>query len=169
MTRKKSDPVKKEPVSPVAELPLLEDLRRMIEETRKGVAATVNAALTLLYWRIGKRINEEILKGERAEYGEQIVSILSRLLITEYRSGFSAVSLFTALFQPLAAVTEHDPVHSQEVAISNLTAHVPYMYPTRTPQGPSKSWHYSTSLHQVKKHAQRVSDVAEVEAFLPWK
>ncbi|MBE3088060.1 MAG: DUF1016 family protein [Chloroflexi bacterium] len=90
---KKRDLVKIESVLSVASLPLLDDLRRMIEETRQGVAATVNAALTLLYWRIGKRINEEILKGERAEYGEQIVSTLSRLLITEYGSGFSAKNI----------------------------------------------------------------------------
>ena len=46
MTRKKLDSVKKEPVSPVEGLPLLEELRRMIEETRQSVAVTVNAALT---------------------------------------------------------------------------------------------------------------------------
>jgi predicted nuclease of restriction endonuclease-like (RecB) superfamily len=82
-----------EPVPPVASLPLLEDLRRMIEETRQDVAATVNAALTLLYWRIGKRINEEILKGGRAEYGEQIVSTLSRHLMAEYGNGFSSKNI----------------------------------------------------------------------------
>lgn len=31
--------------------PLIDDLRRMIEETRQGVAVTVNAGLTMLYWR----------------------------------------------------------------------------------------------------------------------
>jgi predicted nuclease of restriction endonuclease-like (RecB) superfamily len=67
---------------------LLEDLRRMIEETRQGVAATVNAALTLLYWRIGKRISEEILKGKRAEYGEQILATLSQELVRDYGNGF---------------------------------------------------------------------------------
>ena len=71
----------------------LEDLRQMIEETRQGVAVTVNTALTMLYWRIGKRINEEILKGARAEYGEQIVSTLSRQLEAEYGRGFSEKSL----------------------------------------------------------------------------
>ncbi len=40
---------------------LLGDIRKMIEETRAGVAATVNAGLTMLYWRIGSRINQEIL------------------------------------------------------------------------------------------------------------
>jgi len=42
---------------------LLHDIRRLIEETRSTVAVTVNSALTMLYWQVGKRINEEVLKG----------------------------------------------------------------------------------------------------------
>ncbi|MFA4838548.1 MAG: PDDEXK nuclease domain-containing protein [Candidatus Neomarinimicrobiota bacterium] len=76
------------PAKPTVALPLLEDLRRLIEETRQGVAATVNAALSLLYWRVGKRINEEILKGERAEYGQQILATLSQELVRDYGNGF---------------------------------------------------------------------------------
>lgn len=72
---------------------LLDDLRRLIEGTRAAVAATVNAGLTLLYWRIGQRINEDVLEGERADYGEQIVSTLSRQLTEEYGSGFSGKNL----------------------------------------------------------------------------
>ncbi len=36
--------------------PLLEELRGMIEESRRSLAGTVNAAMTMLYWRIGTRI-----------------------------------------------------------------------------------------------------------------
>ena len=50
---------------------LLADIRSMIEEARTAVAATVNAGLTLLYWRIGQRINDEVLQGERAAYGRE--------------------------------------------------------------------------------------------------
>jgi len=63
---------------PLVPKDLLGDIRRLIEETRAAVARTVNTGLTMLYWRIGKRINEELLKGKRAEYGEEIVSTLSR-------------------------------------------------------------------------------------------
>ena len=56
---------------------LLCDLRGLIEETRAHVATTVNAALTMLYWRIGQRINEEVLKGERAAYGAEILQTVS--------------------------------------------------------------------------------------------
>jgi hypothetical protein len=72
---------------------LLGDIRRMIDEAHAAVAETVNAGLTMLYWRIGKRINEEILKGGRAGYGDEIVSTLSRQLQQEYGDGFSAKNL----------------------------------------------------------------------------
>ena len=72
---------------------LLSDLRRLIEETRDAVAVAVNAGLTLLYWRVGRRIHQEILKGERAEYGGQIVVSLARRLSAEYGDGFSEKNL----------------------------------------------------------------------------
>lgn len=59
---------------------LLKDLRRIIEETRSSLAQTVNAGQTMLYWRIGKRITQDILHGERARYGDRIVSTVSRQL-----------------------------------------------------------------------------------------
>jgi hypothetical protein len=36
--------------------------------------------VTLLFWRVGKRINEFVLNHKRAEYGKQIVVTLSRHL-----------------------------------------------------------------------------------------
>jgi hypothetical protein len=53
---------------------LIEDIRQIIGEARRSVATTVNAGLTLLYWRIGKRIVDEVLGKERAAYGQQIVT-----------------------------------------------------------------------------------------------
>ena len=49
MANNKRDLEKMESLPPVASVPLLDALRRLIEETRQGVAATVNAALSLLY------------------------------------------------------------------------------------------------------------------------
>lgn len=68
---------------------LFTDIRRMIEETRAAVAVTVNAGLTFLYWRAGKRIREEILHCKRAEYGQQILPSLSAQLTGEYGRGWS--------------------------------------------------------------------------------
>lgn len=72
---------------------LLGDIRQLIETSRTALAATVNSALTQLYWHIGQRIRTEVLNNERAEYGEQIVSTLARQLETDYGRGFSAKNL----------------------------------------------------------------------------
>ena len=72
---------------------LVADVRGMIAQTQEGVARTVNVGMTLLYWRIGKRIHNEILGEERAEYGKEIVSTLARQLVEEFGSGFSEKNL----------------------------------------------------------------------------
>ena len=76
---------------------LLTDLRHLITETRSAVAVTINAGLSLLYWRIGERIHQEILGKERAEYGEQIVHALSAQLRLEFGEGFGKRNLFNMI------------------------------------------------------------------------
>lgn len=85
--------MKQKKILPTSDKALMEEIRSLIEESRMTVAAMVNVAMTMLYWRIGRRIQEEILKGGRAEYGEAIVSTLSRQLETEYGRGFSVKNL----------------------------------------------------------------------------
>jgi predicted nuclease of restriction endonuclease-like (RecB) superfamily len=47
----------------------------------------------MLYWNIGKRINDEILNNKRADYGKQIISTLGQQLEEQYGKGFSANNL----------------------------------------------------------------------------
>lgn len=72
---------------------ILKDIRQLIESARSNVAATVNTELTLLYWQIGQRIHTEILVGDRAEYGKEIVATLSQQLTEEFGTGFSYSAL----------------------------------------------------------------------------
>ena len=72
---------------------LLVEIRALIEDARQQVAKVANSALTLTYWRIGKRIGAEVLGGERAAYGGQIVVSLARQLEQDYGHGFSEKSL----------------------------------------------------------------------------
>lgn len=69
------------------------EIRQLIEETRKSVAVAVNAGLTMLYWEVGRRINEEVLNHQRAEYGKQIIAELSVQLTEEYGKGWSEQQL----------------------------------------------------------------------------
>ncbi len=72
---------------------LLADLRQLIDATRQQTTVAVNMGLTLLYWRVGQRINAEVLQGERAAYGEQVVATLSQQLTTDYGRSFGPKNL----------------------------------------------------------------------------
>ena len=72
---------------------VVKDISDLIVESRRNVTQVVNSAMTLLYWEIGKRINEEILKGERADYGKQIVATLSQQLVLDFGNSFSEKNL----------------------------------------------------------------------------
>ncbi|WP_448874079.1 PDDEXK nuclease domain-containing protein [Desulfobulbus propionicus] len=78
---------------PVTPQTLISDIRRLIETSRSQLAGAVNSALTQLYWHIGQRIHSEVLQGERAEYGEQVVATLAQQLEADYGRGFSSKNL----------------------------------------------------------------------------
>ena len=75
------------------EVLLLNDVRHMIEEARQRTAVVVNAEISMLYWKIGRRINDEALHGKRGEYRQETVLLLSRRLTELYGSGWSENSL----------------------------------------------------------------------------
>jgi hypothetical protein len=72
---------------------LLNSIINLIDQTRHFVAKTVNQELTLLYWNIGKSINDEILKNDRADYGKKLILNLSTDLSNRYGSGFNKRNL----------------------------------------------------------------------------
>ncbi len=69
------------------------DVKFLIESSHKETALFINSTITNLYWQIGKRINLEILNNKRAEYGKQIVKILSDNLTKDYGKGWSEKQL----------------------------------------------------------------------------
>jgi predicted nuclease of restriction endonuclease-like (RecB) superfamily len=76
---------------------LLSDIRLMIEQSRHRVSQAINSEMVLLYWNIGKRIREDILKKNRAAYGEEIVQTLSAQLSADYGKGFTLRNLFNMI------------------------------------------------------------------------
>lgn len=78
---------------PAQENELLLSIVSLIETARQRVALIVNSELTLLYWNIGKQINEELLLKSRADYGKRVVEDLSRNLSLKFGNGFSKRNL----------------------------------------------------------------------------
>ena len=76
---------------------LIADVRHLIDGARQRAAVAVNAELTLLYWQIGRRISAEILRGKRADYGQQIIGKLAAQLTQDYGRGWSEKQLHHCL------------------------------------------------------------------------
>ncbi|SMF97870.1 Predicted nuclease of restriction endonuclease-like (RecB) superfamily, DUF1016 family [Methylomagnum ishizawai] len=72
---------------------LLGEIRGLIETARQQVARAANGALTLTYWRIGRRLLTENLTEGRAEYGRRVLESLAAELEREYGKGFSYSAL----------------------------------------------------------------------------
>ena len=75
------------------EVQLYTEVTQLIEQSKQNVAVAVNAEITLLYWKVGRRINNEVLHNERAEYGKKIVHSLSAQLTLQYGNGWSEKQL----------------------------------------------------------------------------
>ena len=73
---------------------LFNDVKNIIDTSQKHAYQTVNTTLVLRNWMIGKRIYEEELKGNRAEYGAEIIKNLAKELTKVYGKGFDRVNLY---------------------------------------------------------------------------
>lgn len=69
--------------------PLFSEIKQLIDQSRRQVAQTVNSAISVLYWQVGKRLQKEVLQHQRAEYGKEIIHSLSQQLVHEYGKGWS--------------------------------------------------------------------------------
>lgn len=88
---------------------LVLDLKNLILETKNQVAVQVNAAMTMMYWQIGNKINTEVLQDQRAEYGKQVIKNVAIELTQEFGNSFSEKNLrrmmkFALVFDDLQIV-----------------------------------------------------------------
>lgn len=72
---------------------LFNDVCLIIDEARRHVATYVNVEAVMLKWHVGKRIKEDVLFNQRAEYGKEILKTLSEKLTEKYGAGWGLKSL----------------------------------------------------------------------------
>jgi predicted nuclease of restriction endonuclease-like (RecB) superfamily len=105
-------------------------LQSLITAAKKQVASQVNAALTQLYWHIGKQINNELLQQQRAEYGQAIVKVLSGKLTDEFGKGFN--------YSALTRMQKFYNAFSDETKVATLSqqlswSHIVLLLPIKDP------------------------------------
>ena len=72
---------------------VINEVKSIIEESKKKVVSYVNTTLLFMYWNIGKRIVEYQGGEGRAKYGDRLIERLSIELTKEYGSGFTKSNL----------------------------------------------------------------------------
>lgn len=66
----------------------------MIINSKTVAAKAVNKAMISLYWHMGQSLYENVLSNERAEYGDAVITEISKKLCIAYGKGFSRAALF---------------------------------------------------------------------------
>ncbi|WFE68606.1 PDDEXK nuclease domain-containing protein [Thiomicrospira sp. R3] len=79
---------------PATEQQFFADVVQILQAGRSQALRAVNTAMVQTYWQLGQRIVEEEQQGEaRAEYGQALISQLSRYLGDQFGQGFSVANL----------------------------------------------------------------------------
>ena len=73
---------------------LILDITQIIENSKNNIQRLVNAELVLMYWNVGKKVKDEILKNERAEYGKELIPSISKILTEKYGRGYTKAGIF---------------------------------------------------------------------------
>jgi predicted nuclease of restriction endonuclease-like (RecB) superfamily len=73
--------------------PLFQDLASIIEQGKRQVAVQVNSVITLVYWKVGNKINTHILEHQRAEYGKEVIPQMATRLANAYGRSFQEKNL----------------------------------------------------------------------------
>ena len=73
---------------------MISEIKKILQAARVNVAQQVNTELLAAYWNIGRVIVEhEQNSRERAEYGQQTLKELSKVLTNEFGKGFSVSNI----------------------------------------------------------------------------
>ena len=73
---------------------IYQEIHDLLHNARQNIISNINSTMTKTYFLIGKRIVEEEQNGnKRAEYGKNLIKILSEKLTKEFGKGFSETNL----------------------------------------------------------------------------
>ncbi|WP_235009692.1 PDDEXK nuclease domain-containing protein [Algoriphagus boritolerans] len=147
---------------------LFQDLSSLIEQSRNQIAVVANSALTLLFWKVGKRISDEILNNERAEYGKQIIATISAQLEVNYGRNFTEKNV-----RRMIQFVDQFPEFEIVVTLSRQLSwsHFLILIPLKLPEARNYYSHLVTTnqlsvrdlRHQISRKAFERSEIANIQ------
>lgn len=114
---------------------LYEAVSRVLSEARNKAYHAINFVMVQSYWEIGRLITEDELKGQRADYGKEVLRQLSIRLTKEFGKGFDESNLrYMRLFYkafPICDTLRHELSWSHYrrlLSVDNEKARIWYMH-----------------------------------------
>jgi predicted nuclease of restriction endonuclease-like (RecB) superfamily len=142
-----------------SQLELFKDACTIIEQAQTVAYRAINETLIKRNWLLGLRIQHEILKGKRAEYGEEVIKMLAKDLVKRFGSGFSKANLyhFTAFYNCFPNIFYAVSRKSGAIpATTELTYTADLYEQIQTSQSICLSWtHYRILLQESDPDARR--------------
>ena len=139
---------------------LFQDACIIIDEAKKAAYRQVNETLIKRNWLLGLRIQHEVLKDKRAEYGEQVVKVLAKELTAKYGEGFTWRNLynyvdFYSTYNGFFLMDNGDSVNDQTI-LHALSAKSENIFHALRAKSPLRlSWtHYRIILQENSKEAR---------------
>lgn len=107
-------------IANINEEQLYSDVSELIEVTQQRALHEINRAGILLYWHIGRRINHDILKNSRAEYGSGVVKTLADKLQIRFGKGFG--------LRVIQRCMQFERCFSNEKIVGSLSQHLKWTH-----------------------------------------
>jgi predicted nuclease of restriction endonuclease-like (RecB) superfamily len=95
---------------------LFEDISTLITSAQQTALRQLSKMNVLLYWHIGKKVNEVILKEKRAEYGASVISDVANKLQAMHGRGFGR--------RILERCVQFAKIYPQEEVVNALSSHL---------------------------------------------
>ncbi|MDO8768423.1 MAG: PDDEXK nuclease domain-containing protein [Burkholderiaceae bacterium] len=145
------------------------ELRALIAGSRQRLAGAVNAELTRLYWTVGQRLRAEVLDGERASYGTQLLDQLGQQLSHEFGRGFEARNLrrmvkFAQAFPGVEIVSTLSTKLSWSHLVAIVALKTPEARQFYASQAAQDGWSVRELTHQIDRKAFERSEIASTQA-----
>lgn len=163
-------------MSAVSTQSLIQDACTIIDQAQTTAYRQVNETLIKRNWLLGMRIQHEVLKDKRAEYGQQVVKNLAQSLLERYGRGFSMRNLYNfvdfyqshpGIFHAVSGDTTIVNAVSAQSEVANIlqsltakslsnSSQQPNILQTLTAKSPIRlTWsHYSIILQENSKEAR---------------
>ena len=144
------------------------ELRTLIASSRQRLAGAVNAELTRLYWSVGQRLASDVLGGERAQYGSQLLDLLGQRLSQEFGRGFEARNLrrmvkFSQAFPSLQILSTVSTKLSWSHFVAIVALKTPEAQNFYASQAAQERWSVRELAQQIERKAFERSAIAHAQ------